>query len=118
MAVKDQITADLKEAMKARDQVRLDTLRSVISAFTTSALRRVTIRPTTSRWRSCRSWSTGNDSIPSSAKPGGPNWSKKRPASATFCRSTCRSKSRPTKSAPSCRGDREDPGDGRNQGAR
>jgi hypothetical protein len=34
MAVKDQITADLKEAMKARDQVRLDTLRSVISAFT------------------------------------------------------------------------------------
>ena len=25
MAVKDQITADLKEAMKARDQVRLDT---------------------------------------------------------------------------------------------
>jgi uncharacterized protein YqeY len=34
MAVKDQITADLKEAMKARDQVRLDTLRSVLSAFT------------------------------------------------------------------------------------
>jgi uncharacterized protein YqeY len=34
MAVKDLITADLKEAMKARDQVRLDTLRSVISAFT------------------------------------------------------------------------------------
>ena len=33
MAVKDQIQADLKEAMKARDQVRLDTLRSVISAF-------------------------------------------------------------------------------------
>jgi uncharacterized protein YqeY len=32
--VKDQITADLKEAMKARDQVRLDTLRSVLSAFT------------------------------------------------------------------------------------
>jgi uncharacterized protein YqeY len=34
MAVKDQITGDLKEAMKARDQVRLDTLRSVLSAFT------------------------------------------------------------------------------------
>jgi uncharacterized protein YqeY len=34
MSVKDQISADLKEAMKARDQVRLDTLRSVISAFT------------------------------------------------------------------------------------
>jgi hypothetical protein len=33
-SVKDQISADLKEAMKARDQVRLDTLRSVISAFT------------------------------------------------------------------------------------
>ena len=33
MGVKDQIQADLKEAMKARDQVRLDTLRSVISAF-------------------------------------------------------------------------------------
>lgn len=32
-SVKDVITADLKEAMKARDQVRLDTLRSVISAF-------------------------------------------------------------------------------------
>jgi uncharacterized protein len=34
MAVKDAITADMKEAMKARDQVRLDTLRSVLSAFT------------------------------------------------------------------------------------
>lgn len=34
MAVKDQITSDMKEAMKARDQVRLDTLRSVLSAFT------------------------------------------------------------------------------------
>jgi uncharacterized protein len=34
MAVKDQITADLKDAMKARDQVKLDTLRSVLSAFT------------------------------------------------------------------------------------
>lgn len=34
MSIKDQITADLKEAMKARDQVRLDTLRSVLSAFT------------------------------------------------------------------------------------
>jgi uncharacterized protein YqeY len=34
MAVKDAITSDLKEAMKARDQVRLDTLRSVLSAFT------------------------------------------------------------------------------------
>jgi uncharacterized protein YqeY len=34
MAIKEAITADLKEAMKARDQVRLDTLRSVLSAFT------------------------------------------------------------------------------------
>jgi len=33
MAIKDRIQTDLKEAMKARDQVRLDTLRSVISAF-------------------------------------------------------------------------------------
>ena len=33
MTIKDQITADMKEAMKARDQVRLDTLRSVVSAF-------------------------------------------------------------------------------------
>ncbi|HZW53208.1 MAG TPA: GatB/YqeY domain-containing protein [Candidatus Elarobacter sp.] len=34
MSIKDDITADMKEAMKARDQVRLDTLRSVVSAFT------------------------------------------------------------------------------------
>jgi uncharacterized protein YqeY len=34
MSVKEQIAADLKEAMKARDQVRVDTLRSTISAFT------------------------------------------------------------------------------------
>jgi uncharacterized protein YqeY len=34
MSIKDQISADLKAAMKARDQVRLDTLRSVLSAFT------------------------------------------------------------------------------------
>jgi uncharacterized protein YqeY len=33
MAINDRIQADLKEAMKARDQVRLLTLRSVISAF-------------------------------------------------------------------------------------
>jgi uncharacterized protein len=33
MTIKEQITADMKEAMKARDQVRLDTLRSVVSAF-------------------------------------------------------------------------------------
>ena len=33
MSIKDQITSDMKEAMKARDQVRLDTLRSVVSAF-------------------------------------------------------------------------------------
>lgn len=33
-ALKDRITEDLKTAMKARDQVRLDTLRSVLSAFT------------------------------------------------------------------------------------
>lgn len=33
MSIKERITADLKDAMKARDQVRLDALRSVISAF-------------------------------------------------------------------------------------
>ncbi|HEY4442447.1 MAG TPA: GatB/YqeY domain-containing protein [Candidatus Elarobacter sp.] len=33
MSIKDRITGDLKDAMKARDQVRLDTLRSVVSAF-------------------------------------------------------------------------------------
>jgi uncharacterized protein YqeY len=33
MSIKERITADLKEAMRARDQVRLDALRSVISAF-------------------------------------------------------------------------------------
>lgn len=34
MSVKDTLTAELKTAMKARDQIRLDTLRSVLSAFT------------------------------------------------------------------------------------
>jgi uncharacterized protein YqeY len=33
MSIKDEITADLKDAMRARDQLRLDTLRSVVSAF-------------------------------------------------------------------------------------
>lgn len=33
MSIKDEITADMKEAMKARDQLRLDTLRSIVSAF-------------------------------------------------------------------------------------
>ena len=33
-SLKDRITSDLKEAMKARDQLRLDTLRSAISGFT------------------------------------------------------------------------------------
>jgi hypothetical protein len=32
--LKDRITSDMKEAMKARDQMRLDTLRSAISGFT------------------------------------------------------------------------------------
>jgi uncharacterized protein YqeY len=32
-ALKDRIQSDLKDAMKARDQVRLDTLRSAISGF-------------------------------------------------------------------------------------
>jgi hypothetical protein len=32
--LKDRIAADLKEAMRARDQLRLDTLRSAISGFT------------------------------------------------------------------------------------
>lgn len=34
MSVKEQISADLKEAMKAKDQIRIDTLRSALSAFT------------------------------------------------------------------------------------
>lgn len=34
MSIKDQISADLKEAMKAREQVRIDTLRAVLSQFT------------------------------------------------------------------------------------
>ncbi|GAC1494986.1 MAG: GatB/YqeY domain-containing protein [Vulcanimicrobiaceae bacterium] len=33
MTLKDRIATELKEAMKAKDQVRLDTLRSAISAF-------------------------------------------------------------------------------------
>jgi uncharacterized protein YqeY len=33
LTLKDRIGSDLKEAMKARDQVRLDTLRSALSAF-------------------------------------------------------------------------------------
>jgi uncharacterized protein len=33
-ALKDRIASDVKEAMKARDQLRLDTLRSAISGFT------------------------------------------------------------------------------------
>ena len=32
--LKDRIAAELKEAMKARDQVRVDTLRSALSGFT------------------------------------------------------------------------------------
>ena len=33
-SLKERIASDLKEAMKARDQLRLDTLRSAISGFT------------------------------------------------------------------------------------
>jgi uncharacterized protein YqeY len=33
VGIKAQLDADLKDAMRARDQVRLDTLRSVLSAF-------------------------------------------------------------------------------------
>jgi uncharacterized protein len=32
-SLKDRIASDLKEAMKARDQLRLDTLRSALSGF-------------------------------------------------------------------------------------
>lgn len=32
-SVKDRIASDLKEAMRARDQLRLDTLRSALSGF-------------------------------------------------------------------------------------
>lgn len=34
MKIKDKIQEDLKTAMKERDQTRIDTLRSVLSAFT------------------------------------------------------------------------------------
>lgn len=34
MSLKEKISADLKDAMKARDQLRIDTLRGVLSAFT------------------------------------------------------------------------------------
>ena len=34
MSIKEQISADLKEAMKAREQLRVDTLRGALSAFT------------------------------------------------------------------------------------
>ena len=33
-ALKDRISSDLKDAMKARDQLRVDTLRSALSGFT------------------------------------------------------------------------------------
>lgn len=33
-ALKDRIASDLKEAMKARDQVRVDAIRSALSGFT------------------------------------------------------------------------------------
>jgi len=33
-SLKDRIGSDLKDAMRARDQLRLDTLRSVLSGFT------------------------------------------------------------------------------------
>jgi len=33
-SLKDRIASDLKEAMKARDQIRLDALRSALSGFT------------------------------------------------------------------------------------
>jgi uncharacterized protein YqeY len=34
MTIKEQLSADLKEAMKARDQLKIDTLRSAVSAIT------------------------------------------------------------------------------------
>ncbi len=34
MSLKEEISADLKDAMKAREQLRIDTLRSALSAFT------------------------------------------------------------------------------------
>jgi uncharacterized protein YqeY len=33
-SLKDRISSDLKEAMRSRDQLRLDTLRAVLSGFT------------------------------------------------------------------------------------
>lgn len=34
MSLKEKISADMKEAMKARDQVKVDTLQAALSAFT------------------------------------------------------------------------------------
>ena len=34
MSIKEQISTDLKDAMKARDQLLVDTLRSILSAIT------------------------------------------------------------------------------------
>jgi uncharacterized protein YqeY len=34
MTIKDQISADMKEAMRAKDQVKVDTLRAAMSAIT------------------------------------------------------------------------------------
>jgi uncharacterized protein YqeY len=34
MSLKEKLSADLKDAMRARDQLRIDTLRAAISAFT------------------------------------------------------------------------------------
>ncbi len=34
MTIKDQISADMKDAMRAKDQVKVDTLRAAMSAIT------------------------------------------------------------------------------------
>jgi len=98
-SIKDQITADLKDAMRARDQLRLDTLRSVISAFNYRRIEagsdlsdaeqlEVVNKLVKQRADSIESFTTGN-------RP------KKSRASARFCCGICRPRSPRTRSARS-----------------
>ena len=102
MSVKDQISTDLKVAMKARDQVRLDTLRSVLSAFT---YKRVEAGhdPTDDEQLALvqKLVKQRTDSIAEFTKGGRTRAlvEKETAANATFSSSTCRhARSRPTRS--------------------
>ena len=71
MSIKDQITADMKDAMRARDQLRLDTLRSVVSAFNYKRIEasRSSTRPSSSRSSSGSSSSAPTPSSSSRSRP-------------------------------------------------